>query len=89
MQVKCFGCPMLLHADDVEGAVESFVAHGKEQHTWPYPEEAIRTYANYFGPFYVHDVDGYVVHDQVGTLNVGRNGPPPLARKPLARRGIS
>jgi hypothetical protein len=42
--------------------------------------EAIRTYANYFGPFYVHDVDGYVVHDQVGTLNVGRNGPAPQQR---------
>ena len=42
--------------------------------------DAIRTYANYFGPFYVHDVDGYVVHDQVGTLNVGRNGPAPQQR---------
>jgi hypothetical protein len=42
--------------------------------------EAIRTYANYFGPFYVHEADGYVVHDQVGTLNVGRNGPAPQQR---------
>jgi hypothetical protein len=42
--------------------------------------EAIRTYTNYFGPFYIHDVDGYVVHDQVGTLNVGRNGPAPQQR---------
>jgi hypothetical protein len=49
----------------------------------PTPDEArqaIRTYTNYFGPFYVHDVDGYVVHDQVGTLNVGRNGPSPQQR---------
>ena len=42
--------------------------------------EAIRTYTNYFGPFYIHDVDGYVVHDQVGTLNVGRLGPAPQQR---------
>jgi len=49
----------------------------------PTPEEAeqaLRTYANYFGPFYVHEADGYVVHDQIGTLNVGRNGPTPMQR---------
>jgi hypothetical protein len=49
----------------------------------PTPTEAIqtiRTYTNYFGPFYVHEIDGYVVHDQVGTLNVGRNGPSPQQR---------
>ena len=49
----------------------------------PTPEEArqtIRTYTNYFGPFYIHDTDGYVVHDQVGSLNVGRNGPSPQQR---------
>jgi hypothetical protein len=49
----------------------------------PTPEEArqaLRTYTNYFGPFYVHEADGYVVHDQVGTLNVGRNGPSPQQR---------
>ena len=49
----------------------------------PTPEEArqaLRTYTNYFGPFYLHETDGYVVHDQVGTLNVGRNGPSPQQR---------
>jgi hypothetical protein len=49
----------------------------------PTPEEArqtIRTYTNYFGPFYLHETDGYVVHDQVGSLNVGRNGPGPQQR---------
>jgi hypothetical protein len=47
------------------------------------PEEArltITTYTNYFGPFYIHETDGYVVHDQVGTLNMGRNGPGPQQR---------
>src|SRR5919198_4653653 len=49
----------------------------------PTPDEAretLRTYTNYFGPFYVHEADGYVVHDQIGTLNVGRNGPSPMQR---------
>jgi hypothetical protein len=39
--------------------------------------QTLSTYTNYFGPFYLHETDGYVVHDQVGTLNVGRNGPSP------------
>jgi hypothetical protein len=42
--------------------------------------QAIRTYTNYFGPFYIHEADGYVVHDQVGTLNPGRIGPAPQQR---------
>ena len=42
--------------------------------------QAIRTYSNYFGPFYLHEADGYVVHDQIGNLNVGRNGPSPQQR---------
>jgi hypothetical protein len=49
----------------------------------PTPDEAlqtIRTYTNYFGPFYVHQSDGYVIHDQVGTLNMGRIGPSPQQR---------
>jgi hypothetical protein len=51
--------------------------------TQPTSEEArqaLRTYTNYFGSFYIHETDGYVVHDQVGTLNLGRNGPGPLQR---------
>jgi hypothetical protein len=49
----------------------------------PTSEEAkqtLNTYTNYFGPFYLHETDGYVVHDQVGTLNLGRNGPSPQQR---------
>lgn len=42
--------------------------------------QALRTYTNYFGPFYIHQADGYVVHDQVGTANMGRNGPAPQQR---------
>jgi hypothetical protein len=51
--------------------------------TDPTPDEALqamRTYTNYFGPFYVHQSDGYVIHDQVGTLNMGRIGPSPQQR---------
>jgi hypothetical protein len=49
----------------------------------PTPQEArqdLRTYTNYFGPFYVHESDGYVVHDQFGSLSAGRNSPSPQQR---------
>ena len=49
----------------------------------PTPEEArqnLRTYTNYFGPFYVHEADGYVVHDQYGSLSNGRTSPSPQQR---------
>ncbi|PYR48073.1 MAG: hypothetical protein DMF89_17155 [Acidobacteria bacterium] len=49
----------------------------------PTAEEArqnMRVYTNYFGPFYIHEADHYVVHDQIATLNPGRNGPSPQQR---------
>jgi GNAT superfamily N-acetyltransferase len=45
VQVKCFECAALLEADDSEAVVHAFVAHGRERHTWLYPEDAIRKYA--------------------------------------------
>lgn len=45
MKVKCFGCDALIEADDSDAVADAFVAHGQESHDWPYPEEAIRTYA--------------------------------------------
>ena len=45
MKVKCFECAALIEAADADSAAHSFVAHGREKHTWSYPEEAIRNYA--------------------------------------------
>ena len=45
MRVKCFGCDVLIEADDADAVADAFVAHGKESHSWSYPEEAIRNYA--------------------------------------------
>jgi hypothetical protein len=49
----------------------------------PTPQEArqnLRTYTNYFGPFYIHETDGYVVHDQFGSVSAGRTSPSPQQR---------
>jgi hypothetical protein len=35
----------LITAETVDAVAEAMVAHGRERHAWPYPEEAVRTYA--------------------------------------------
>ena len=45
VKVKCFECDALMEADEPDALVDAFVAHGRENHTWSYPEQAIRNYA--------------------------------------------
>jgi hypothetical protein len=49
VKVKCFGCDALIEADDADALADAFVTHGRESHTWSYPEEAIRNYARNYG----------------------------------------
>jgi GNAT superfamily N-acetyltransferase len=45
MKVKCFGCDALIEAEGADAVIDGFVAHGRESHSWTYPEEALRNYA--------------------------------------------
>ena len=45
MWMECFAGDARIEGDDVETIADRFVAHGKERHDWPYPEESIRNYA--------------------------------------------
>ena len=45
MKIKCLECAELIEAEDSDAAVHAFEAHGRQSHTWSYPEEAIRNYA--------------------------------------------
>ena len=50
----------------------------------PTPEDAlgaVTTYLSYFGPFSVHEDEGYLVHHKVGDLNPGQVGTD--ARRPF------
>src|SRR5262245_709319 len=38
-----------MEADDADALADAFVAHGRESHTWSYPEQAIRNYACNYG----------------------------------------
>lgn len=43
----------------------------------PTPQEALQaigTYSSYFGPFSVHEDDGYLVHHRIGHVNPGSSG---------------
>lgn len=51
----------------------------REPYTGPRPtageaEAAMSTYASYFGPFTIHEEDGYVVHHRIGSTNPGTTG---------------
>ncbi len=45
MTVKCFACDALIEADNADAVADAFVAHGRESHTWAYPEESLRNYS--------------------------------------------
>ena len=45
MKIKCFGCDATIEADDADDAVDAFLVHARENHTWTYPEESLRNYA--------------------------------------------
>lgn len=45
MWMECFAGDARIEGDDVEDIADRFVAHGKESHDWPYPEDSIRNYA--------------------------------------------
>ena len=45
MWMKCFACDATIEGDEVEAVADRFVAHVRESHDRPYPEEALRNYA--------------------------------------------
>jgi GNAT superfamily N-acetyltransferase len=50
VKTDCFGCDVVIEADDADGVADAFVSHTAEAHDWDYPEEALRNYArNYAG----------------------------------------
>lgn len=43
--MECFAGDARVEGETIETVAERFVAHARESHDWPYPEEALRTYA--------------------------------------------
>ena len=49
MKIQCFGCAVEIEAEDADAVADRFLAHARQSHTWPYPDEAIQTYARNYG----------------------------------------
>lgn len=45
MDVTCFECNARIESDDLAGLGDAFVAHARGNHEWPFPDQAIRNYA--------------------------------------------
>ena len=70
MKVKCFGCDAVIEAESPAAAADAFVAHGRERHTWTYPEESLRTYARNYGEATVRLTGGTERLPHVGAVAV-------------------
>lgn len=44
-KLDCFECSQTIAAPTVEALAEAMLAHARAEHQWPYPDQAIRNYA--------------------------------------------
>lgn len=45
MEITCFECQTTVQADDLEALGDVFLAHARSAHEWPFPDQAVRNYA--------------------------------------------
>lgn len=72
MEVKCFSCDEVIKAENLEALEDAFVSHCQQNHSWEYPEEAVRTYArNYVEA--VERLTGEIVRrEEIGEITIHR-----------------
>jgi GNAT superfamily N-acetyltransferase len=49
MKIQCFGCPTQIEAEHADALADVFLAHARQSHTWPYPDDSIQAYARNYG----------------------------------------
>ncbi len=45
MELTCFECQAGITAHDVSALADAFLTHARDKHEWPFPDQAIRNYA--------------------------------------------
>jgi GNAT superfamily N-acetyltransferase len=70
MWMECFAGDTRLEAADVESLADSFVAHAKDSHDWPYPEDALRNYARNYAEANVRLTGGTQRLSEIGEMTV-------------------
>jgi len=70
MWMVCFAGDARIEGDDAETIANRFVAHAKESHDWPYPEEALRNYARNYAEANVRLTGPTQRLDEIGEVAV-------------------
>jgi GNAT superfamily N-acetyltransferase len=70
MKVKCFDCDKVIEAKSIEVLADVFVAHGHENHSWEYPEKAIRTYARNYAEAVERLTGDTVRKEEIGEITI-------------------
>ncbi|MFW9770103.1 MAG: GNAT family N-acetyltransferase [Candidatus Thorarchaeota archaeon] len=72
MKVKCFGCDEVIKAEDLEALADAFVSHGQNNHSWEYPEEAVRNYARNYAEAVERLTGETVRKEEIGEITIHR-----------------
>lgn len=70
MWMQCFAGDTKLEGDDAETIADRFIAHAKESHDWPYPEEALRNYARNYAEATVRLTGNTERLDEIGDVAI-------------------
>lgn len=70
MKVKCFDCGEIIEAGSLDVLADIFATHGREKHSWKYPEEAIRDYACNYAEAVERLTADTVRKDEIGEITI-------------------
>jgi GNAT superfamily N-acetyltransferase len=70
MKIKCFGCDAEIEAENLEALADAFVKHGRGNHSWQYPESAVRTYACNYAEAVVRLAGDTVRKKEIGKITI-------------------
>jgi GNAT superfamily N-acetyltransferase len=70
MKVKCFDCDEVIEAESLEALADVFVTHGHRNHSWEYPETAVRTYACNYADAVERLTGDTVRREEIGEITI-------------------
>ena len=70
MWMECFAGDARIEGNDAAMIADRFVAHARQSHDWPYPEEAIRNYARNYAEANVRLTGGTERLSEIGAVTV-------------------
>jgi GNAT superfamily N-acetyltransferase len=70
VKVKCFNCDEVIKVEGLEVLADVFVAHGHKNHSWEYPEKAIRDYARNYAEAVERLTGDTVRKEEIGEITI-------------------